>query len=224
MTDSRRSFIPPYSKLVARQHEAIGRVAAHWSLVEFMLEKILVRLAMAPDFPGLALVNDLSADNRLTALRNLAEMHLLRYGARIVPYDVIEQIKNAAPEIVRLKGLRNRIIHYVWFRANDELMTGFRFRGRQHSDTPQSLARRRKDRERNDGEWDEGHAFQLKVTSILRTADSIEALADKLFALSEALPDIDESWLGKSIRRDAHRPRRSDARSKRPAPRQSSPA
>ncbi len=200
-------FHSTYSTPTARQLEAIGGVAANWALLEYALEILLSRLAMAPGFPALALTNNLSIDNRLAALRNLIAMHRDRYSARIIPIESLTELSELRTGIARIKGKRNKIIHYVWFRQTDEKMFGHRFKGARPSENAQTVAARRKAHTAGLTDFEEGPSLITTVTDLRKFAARIEALSDKTFALCEHLPDIDEERLARSLVRTQDRQR-----------------
>lgn len=164
-----------YTRPTAEQYEAIGRIAAHWSFVEFELERLLIRLAQAPDFPGLALTNDLSIDNRLKALKNLADMNARRYSPARIPDEMKETIDQLAKEIACRKDGRNRFVHYIWLRQSDDKMFGTKFKGRQARGT------------------DEGSYLLSSNSELMTLADELEGLANRIQNIADLLPEIQEA-------------------------------
>jgi hypothetical protein len=209
-----------YSRLTDEQFEAIGRVTANSAVVEYALELILGRLALAPGFLALALTNSLNIDNRLEALKNLTFTHSTRYGGQFLPSDLLLELSALAKDIAKIKDRRNKIVHYVWFRSTDTMMYGHKFKGRQHGDNPQTLAARAKARIESPDEMEDGTDLVYSVVKLKAFADKIDALSVRMFALLARLPDIDEGWLVRSVKRGSDR-RRSGARSKRPGPHRS---
>lgn len=208
MANIQQSFIPQHSKLTDRQFEAIGRVTAHWAVLEFMLESLLVRLAMAPHLPGLALTNNLNIDNRLGALRSLIFIHMARYrGNGMIPHDVLQELESLPATIAKLKDRRNKTIHYVWFRDTDEKLYGHKFKGMQAKDDHQTIAIRVKAKKESPDDYEDGPSIVCKVASLMKFADRIEALADQIFQLEQRIPEIDEVWLVRSLSQGKHRPR-----------------
>jgi hypothetical protein len=121
-------FYTQYARLTDEQYAAIGRVAVHWSLVETTIETILARLAYSPEYFGRAITNDLGIDNRIRAIRTLCNVHEVQLGNRIVSRETVSQLRNLAAETAAKKGMRNRLVHSVWFRSTDEKMFGNKFR------------------------------------------------------------------------------------------------
>jgi hypothetical protein len=171
-------FIPPSMRPNHAQYEAIGRVAANWSVVEFALETILARLACAPDYPALALTNDLSMDNRLTAMRNLVEIHRINYSNALIAEEWLAALDTIRPEISKAKDRRNKVIHLVWMRVDDKTIFGTKFKGK-----PAGNALR------------EPYQLRATVDELREFAANLDDLADRLFALAEHLPEIDETSL-----------------------------
>jgi hypothetical protein len=209
-----------YSRLTDEQFEAIGRVTANSAVVEYGLELILGRLALAPGFLALAITNNLNIDNRLEALRNLTFTHSARYGGQFLPSDLLLELSHIARDIAKVKDRRNKIVHYVWLRSSDTMMYGQKFKGRQHGDNKQTIAARVKARRESPDDMEDGTSLVYSVAKMKGFAARIDALSVRMFALLARLPDIDEGWLVRSVKRGSHR-RRSGGRSKRPARRRS---
>ena len=186
-----KSFYGQNSRLTKNQYELIGQVAVHWSLLEYALERILVRLAFAPDFPGMALTNDLSINNRLLALKSLTEIHRYRYQPLIVPENLLEELDSTRRQITKLKDRRNRIVHYVWFRRDDGKMFGIRFRGKMP--TLDSKAT---------------NYETLRNAAAQKVSDEIEALANRMLEISRQLLERPETLPDKSPLRIERRPRK----------------
>jgi hypothetical protein len=163
-----------YSRLIAEQYAAIGRVAVHWSLVEWALETIIVRLARAPDYLGHALANDLSVDNRLDALKRLCQVHEFQLVNQIVNPDLVEQLRSLAKEVATKKGMRNKIVHSIWFRHSDEILFGTKFRTKPALKEQEGITH-----------------FHRSFQRIDEFAADIEDLAARLMKIAELLPKRD---------------------------------
>jgi hypothetical protein len=173
-------FHNAYSRPTAAQYEAIGRIAANWSIVEFAIESILARLARAPDFPALALTNDLSMDNRLTAMRNLIAAHRYRYACHLIPEELLAKLDSIPSEVSKAKELRNRITHLVWFRRSDTVLFGTKFKGKPPT-----------------GKRLEPHQLVKTVDELNEFADELNRLGDSLFDVVAQLPETDETLPGR---------------------------
>ncbi len=197
-----KPFYDPNSRLTKDQCEAIGRVALHWSLLEYALERILVRLAFAPDFPGMALTNDLSINNRLVALKSLTDIHRYRYDPSILSEQQLQELDDIRKQITKLKDRRNRIVHYVWFRRDDQKMFGIRFRGKVPTKDPHAAS----------------HEI-LRINQADKISEEIETSANQMLEISRSLAEIPETSPDKSRLRIERRPRAaSQPRKVRPDP------
>ncbi|HOP19715.1 MAG TPA: hypothetical protein PK585_06520 [Amphiplicatus sp.] len=183
------TFISDDSRPNDAQLAAIGAVAWEWSILEYHLEVILARLALAPDFPTRAVTNNLAIDNRLSAIKSLLALHRERYRHRIVSEKLDEAIISMMPRVAALKGKRNTIVHRVWMRFGDE-MHAFRF----NAATPSAI------------QAAEVQSKRIYTTEELRqVARDIRDAADTLFMLSQLLPAVDEGQQLKSLEQEARR-------------------
>jgi hypothetical protein len=192
------TFLSEFSRLKPAQFEAIGRVAATWSVLEWLIEVALARLSMVPPFPGRALTNDLGIDNRLRALKTLVELHRTRYRYALVDYSTLEHFSALITEIAKLKDRRNRVVHRIWTTRAHGKMFGIRFRV--------------------------GAAVEpiSSIDEMKGLADAIQDAADILYVLILPIPETDEGQQLRSLQRGEHR-RPRDAQLKAKAPRRSSP-
>eukprot|EP01035_Chromulina_nebulosa_P007686 gene7686-10385_t len=115
------TFVPPYSRPNDEQLVEIGRVATVWSIVERMLGKLLTRLAMAPEYPGMAITKDLGLDAQAKAIKSLMLLHSSRYRYEIIGADWLEVITGILRDFDKLRLQRNIAVHTVWFRMGDGL-------------------------------------------------------------------------------------------------------
>ena len=72
-------------------------------------------------------------DNRLTAMRNLVEIHRANYGNALIAEERLAELDAIRPEIAKAKNYRNQVTHLVWFRVDDETMFGTKFKGKPPS-------------------------------------------------------------------------------------------
>ena len=184
-----RTYIAPRSRPSISQLQAIGRVTSTWSVLEHVIEIALARLALAPDFPALALTNDLGIDNRIKALRALIALHHERYREQIIPHALIETLQKLPGQIATLKDQRNRVTHLVWTRWSETRM----------SDAPRALT---------ESAASKAPIPTMDVEEINALADRIQAMSDLLFIIAQLMPEVDEGSLAQSLSLLARRPPR----------------
>lgn len=193
------SYISKSSALTPEQLQAFGRVATTFSVLERVFSLILGRLALAPDFPALAITKDLSMDNHVKALKLLLDLHAERFSRTIVSEDVERILTNMAAEFAPLKDERNAIVHSVWMRFNDDEVIALNAR-------PRTAAKATK------------YPMPKKtVTELNKLADKIQHLADAMFIIFQTLPEVDEGPHVRSLSQQ-ERPRLPEIRTKPEGP------
>lgn len=171
---------------------AIGRVVGTWSLVEHLMDELLARLAGAPSFPALALIDKLTSADRAEAAEALLDMHRLRYGFRKLSPDQCDAIEAIFKEASALRARRNEAAHWVWYRTGEGLFA-HRFRGEQAKENARTLSRRRQARERNQTDYLDGHSRITTAADLHRIADRMIALSDRLLEARSFLPEVPEA-------------------------------
>lgn len=126
-------WTPAGGILTEQQACALADVITEWSVLEIGLQKALCVLAQAPLALGQALTEDLGPDNRIKALKRLA--HTWQGVSRRLEPSETERIALAeclmlATWITQVKGRRNQIAHWSWFRSSEEELFGFKYRTR----------------------------------------------------------------------------------------------
>jgi hypothetical protein len=174
------TYIPERDRPTEQQLQAIGRVATAFSVLERMFGLVLARLALAPDFPTMALTKDLSPDNHLKALKMLLALHAERYRRQIVSQDLATMLTNMGTEFARLKDECNIVVHTCWFKFGDTI-SGLEPR-------PSTMAK--------------SSAFpppKKTVPELNDLADLIQRLADAMFITAQLLPEVDEVQHAQSL-------------------------
>ena len=77
---------------------------------------LLARLAMAPDYPAMAITKDLGLDNQIKAVKTLLNLHTSRYERGIVTPGMETIVANMLSDFAKLKERRNVLTHGVWFK------------------------------------------------------------------------------------------------------------
>lgn len=113
-----------YAELTPRQFEAIGRLVVEWSNIELLLGVILSRLLRTPEFLGRVYTDELMAARVQSAVEKAIAIHRHRYGCRLIPKDVLDQIASLNSEIERIRGKRNKFSHFCWSRSTDDEIFG----------------------------------------------------------------------------------------------------
>lgn len=171
---SPRGFREPKDRLTDRQCAAIGRVAAVWSEIEFAMERILSRLAMAPSLLGYVLTAKLGPDNRIVTIQTLLKVHKNKYRSSLVGHDVLADIGELLKPLRKLKDRRNFIIHSVWIKISDAYLSRF--------DIDASAPSIRV-------------GYNEKLADIEKFADEIEELSNRLWDLGSRIPAIGAALL-----------------------------
>lgn len=165
-----------FGKPTDRQCQSIGRVATAWSVLEHGLEQAIARLSFTPNYPSLAVTNDLGIDNRLKCLISLIGLHSSRYAFAFTKRETLERLKTVVRDARFFKKYRNMAIHYVWLRDTDAKMFGVRFKVSNPipAKTP------------DESLW---HTTPEKITIL---AEKIDQLSHELWTLVRILPETPE--------------------------------
>lgn len=118
-----------YAELTPRQFEAIGRLVVEWSNLEFLLASVLTRLLRTPDMLGRVYTDELMAVRLQSAIEKAIAIQRHRYGARLVPVAVLDELSSLNSKIQAVRGTRNRLSHFCWSRQRDDKLFGTAFSG-----------------------------------------------------------------------------------------------
>jgi hypothetical protein len=113
-----------YSELTDEQFSLVGRLVVEWSNIEFLFGVLLGRLLFTPEFLGRIYTDEMSASRVQEAIKKAVEIHRHRYGFRIVPSEILDEIVKLNSDVEKLRGLRNRFSHFCWCRTTDEEIFG----------------------------------------------------------------------------------------------------
>lgn len=134
--DPPKGWAPSGAGLTHTQLRLIGQVTTGWAILEIALQHILITLTQSPDHLGQSLTEDLGPDHRLKALNRLCR-HWQNYLEPNPPkdesLDVLAQTKSCGAWIQKNKDMRNRVAHWWWSRASDELMFCYKFTLKRHA-------------------------------------------------------------------------------------------
>jgi hypothetical protein len=184
------TFIQPENRLTDKQYAAVGRVAVTWSLMEYLMERTLGRLAMSPSLIGYVVTDRLGPDNRISAIKSLINVHRVRYGSELVPESVLAGIEALLTTLFQMKADRNFVVHSVWSKSGEDHLSRIDIAGAARSGLSTSSG--------------SGHGLrELEVFS-----GEIQKLCDKLFDLSSKIPRIDPALLAKlqKLEEPGHQP------------------
>ena len=125
-------WTPASGRLTEEQATAFADVITAWSLLELTLQKVLCVLAQAPLALGQALTEDLGPDNRIKALKRLAQTWkaVQRYNLTVEQRIALTDCLVLATWIAQVKARRNQIAHWNWLRQDDEEIFGFKYNTR----------------------------------------------------------------------------------------------
>jgi hypothetical protein len=175
--DAGASFILPKDRPTDRQCAAIGRVAAAWSVIELLMERLLARLSMAPSLMGYVLTNRLAPDNRIGAIESLLTVHRQKYDDDFIGTNTRVAIKALLPKIKTLKDDRNFVVHSVWVSRGPDFLSRLDMGGAARSGIDIST-----------GEPE-------RLADIEQLSKTTQTVSDQLFALTNQLPRIDATSL-----------------------------
>ncbi len=183
------TFIQPKNRLTTRQCAAIGKVATNWSLLEFLMERVLGRLAFVPSLLGYVLTDKLGPDNRIGAIESLLTVHRRKYGQVLVDETTLTEIATLMKIIKKMKADRNFVVHSVWGAAGSDLISNIDIGAAARS----------------------GYDFAVgepeRVSDIEQFADTIQTACDHLFQLGNQISEPDAVLLDK-LRKQEQRSRR----------------
>jgi hypothetical protein len=174
------TFVPERDRPSPEHLQAIGQVAAAFSVLERMLRLLVSRLALTPEFPGLAITKDLGIDYQLKALKILIGLHKERYREQIIDSGWLGIIESMMREFNQVREERNIVVHTVWYQRADKL------HGLRPRPTTASKA-------------DENPSPETSVPLMQKLATEIQNLADAMFVVSQYIPEVDEAQLAKFL-------------------------
>ena len=108
--------------LSKRQYELIGKVAAEWATLEWMLQCGVWDIAGMDPGTGMKITSDLRSPVIFNMLLALA--HDSDKDERSQP-PIYWAFYNIGPTLVELRGERNRIVHQDWLRQSQSEIVGF---------------------------------------------------------------------------------------------------
>lgn len=108
-----------YAILTDEQFALVGKIVQGWTAVDVQLMQIVARLALAPDFPARTMLDRLPGAALDHAIRNLLDMHVERYGSRVVSEGLASEIKAGHRKVRQLRSERNAFSHALGLRIDD---------------------------------------------------------------------------------------------------------
>jgi hypothetical protein len=172
-----------YSELTDEHYSLIGKVVIEWSNVEFLLGSILSRLLFTPEFPGRVFSRGMGAMKLQKSIDEAVELHKLRYGARIVPEDILSQITSINKNLSKLRKTRNQFAHFCWARSNDDEIYGVGF-------SSATAGSKRLDKD----------MITLKVDELKEFYSQLYKLVDDLGKVTESLPEMEEDGISSKLK------------------------
>jgi hypothetical protein len=118
-----------FAEPTEQQYAALGRAVVEWANVEQLLGMLLSRLLATPDFLARTYTASMSAARMQVAITEAVEIHVHRYGHRLISKSRLAEIIKINKDVTSLREKRNKIAHFCWFRQNDEVMFGTSFPG-----------------------------------------------------------------------------------------------
>lgn len=166
------------SKLTDDQYSLLGKILIEFSQIEFLLNSILTKLLITPQFLGRTYTDKLTANSVILAIENAIEIHERRYRYKLVSEKKCRELSSILSQIKGTKTIRNKFAHYVWFRQTDDKIFGSKMDGKIFD-----AAKRNK----NSVSYTNN---QLKSQFILA-----EGLTNKLMGIYEELPTFEEEMI-----------------------------
>jgi hypothetical protein len=102
------------------QFAKVGRILTDWAILDNMVQAILSRLACSPDWPTGALTDHLQFEYRLRALQSLVEVHRHQFQYTEITERMCDDIDELRSHLSQLRGMRNRLAHWIVFRVTDD--------------------------------------------------------------------------------------------------------
>jgi hypothetical protein len=164
-----------FSEPTEQQYASLGRAVVEWANVEHLLGALLSRLLSTPDFLARTYTASMSAMRMQEAIKEGVEIHIHRYGYRLISKERVEEIIKINTDVTSLRTKRNKIAHFCWSRQNDEVMFGTTFPGGVRS-------------EKNDAR---GYATLTNAELSNLNAEA-NALVERLLTILPDLPEITE--------------------------------
>jgi hypothetical protein len=118
-----------YSELTDEQFSLIGKLMIEFSNIDFLLGILLSRLLFTPEFLGRTYSDQMMASKKIDGIENALDIHINRYGYKIIPKRTVEKSTELIREIKGIKNLRNKFAHYCWSRWNDNEIFGSKISG-----------------------------------------------------------------------------------------------
>ncbi len=173
-----------YSELTDEHFKAIGKIVVEWSNIEFLLGYLLSRLLVTPSFLARSYTDRMNAAKIQEAIVEATEIHKQRYGCKIIPEEVLDEIINLNNKVRVLRGKRNKFAHFCWTRSNDNEIFGTNLSG----GVPNSKKGKK------------GY-ITYTVSELAEFYKEAYEIVDKLSQLAEILPEMEEDGLTKKLTR-----------------------
>jgi len=169
------SHTSTYAELTDMQLQLLGRIAAEWANVEYLLSVLLSRLLLTPEFLARTYTSSMSAHRLSLAIREALEIHQRRYKGKVVDPVATARIENVMSTVDRMRIARNKVSHFCWTRQTDDRVFGTSFGG--GVPTPK--------REKRD-------AVILTNVELEQIASECHDLVEALLETTRLLPEVEE--------------------------------
>jgi len=164
-----------FSELTDQQYMVLGKAVVEWANIEQLLSILLGRLLATPDFLARTFTDPLAAFRLQEAIKEAVEIHRVRYGERVVDGALLDEIVQINESVTFLRGIRNKIAHFCWYRQSDESLFGTSFAG--GIPTPKSERK---------------SSAVITLSELTDFHQKAFALVEQLIVLTEKLPKVDE--------------------------------
>lgn len=121
------SHTSQFSEPTEQQYASLGKAVVEWANVEQLLGILLSRLLATPEFLARTYTATMSAARIQEAIKEAVEIHIHRYGYRLITKERLKEISKINSDVTSLRAKRNKIAHFCWSRQDDEVMFGTNF-------------------------------------------------------------------------------------------------
>jgi hypothetical protein len=122
-----------YSELPDHQYALIGKVIVEFSNIDLMLDILLTRLLLSPDFLGRSYTDQLSVPKTIEAIKQALDVHRQRYNNNFISEEKAGDIRLMLTKVKEVQTIRNKFAHRAITRSGNNIAL-VRFSGKPPND------------------------------------------------------------------------------------------